>query len=214
MKKKVITFLFISFILSGSFQALAGTYEEVMKTNIDKMYKVKTAEELTAISGVFYRVAEKENDKWLPLYYASYSLVRIAFYIKDGDEIDKHLDVAQQYLDKLLKDKNDVCEVHVLQGLLYSMRITNPSRGMKYSMLSNKSLDKAKEINDKNPRMYHCMANNVFHTPSMFGGGKKKAKPIFEKAAELFKTESSDVAFWPSWGEWHNNEMLAKCNDE
>ncbi len=209
----ILTIILTQFLLITT-NIYAASYEEIMGQTIEKMYKAKTVDELQALSSVFYRVSEKENEQWLPLYYASYSLVRIAFFTKDEDEIDKHLDVAQEYLNKLLEEQSDVSEVHVLQGLLYSMRITSAARGMKYSMLSNSALEKAEALNNRNPRLYYCKANNVYHTPSMFGGGKKKALPIFKKAATLFESEKSDVPFWPSWGELHNKEMMAKCTEE
>ena len=212
LKGIILTALIVTSIFGTI--ASAAAYEEVMKENIEKMYQVKSASELTSISATFYRVAQKEQDKWLPLYYASYSLVRIAFFIKDAGEIDKHLDVAQGYLDKLKEKKPKESEVHVLQALLYSMRITSPTRGMKYSMLSNGALDDAAELDLQNPRLYYCRGNNVFHTPSMFGGGKSKAKPLFEKASELFETESSGGTLMPNWGKWHNNQMLEKCKEE
>jgi len=201
-------------ILSISFSMLsAATYDEVMQENIDKLYKAKTPSELTNISLMFYRVAQKEQVKWLPLYYAAYSKVRIAFFIKDEDEIDRHLDVAQGYMNKLLKINPQESEIYVLQALIYSMRITGPARGMKYSGLSNGSLEKAEKLNSDNPRVFYCKGNNLYHTPSFFGGGKDKAKPFLEKAAKLFENDKTNVSFWPSWGKIHNAQILKGCNE-
>lgn len=202
----VIAFLFC-------LNASASNYTEVMQQNIEKMYQAQTAQELSAISGAFYRVAQKESNEWLPLYYSAYSLVRIAFFSKDRDEIDKHLDVAQSYVDKLFIAKPRESEVYALQALLYSMRISGAMSGMKYSSLSNEELDKAEKLNKNNPRIYYCRGNNVFHTPAMFGGGKAKAKPLFEKAMELYESEGpQQTAFWPSWDKWHTKKMLEQCN--
>lgn len=213
MKQKTIAINTIFIIASLlSFSASASNYPEVMQQNIEKMYQAKTAQELSAISGTFYRVSQKETDEWLPLYYAAYSLVRITFFSKDRDEIDKNLDVAQGYVDKLYKVKSQESEVHVLQALLYSMRISGPMSGMKYSTLSNEALDKAEALNKDNPRIYYCRGNNVFHTPSMFGGGKEKAKPLFEKALTLYDSKPSKISFWPSWDKRHTQQMLEKCN--
>ncbi|WP_066633254.1 hypothetical protein [Labilibacter marinus] len=215
MKNTVITLATVLIFISiFEFSVSASNYHDVMKQNIEKMYKVKTVEELASISGTFYRVSEKEKAEWLPLYYASYSLVRVAFFTKDANVIHQYLDTAQGYLDQLKKQQPKESEVFALQGLLYSMRITSMSKGMKYSMLSNEELDKAQVLNDKNPRIYYCRGNNVFHTPSMFGGGKSKAKPIYEKAASLFKEDTSKIDFWPTWDSQHNNEMLKQCKED
>lgn len=214
MKQKAIAIntLFILLFLC-SISVSASNYEEMMQQNIKKMYKAETPQELSTISSTFYRVAQKETDEWLPLYYASYSLVRIAFFSEDRDEIDKHLDVAQRYVDELMEAKPRESEVYVLQALLYSMRISGAMSGMKYSTLSNEALDKAEELNKNNPRIYYCRGNNVFHTPAMFGGGKTKAKPLFEKALALYQSEHPQTAFWPSWDKGHTKQMLEQCND-
>ena len=215
MKQKIIAISSLIIISSlFEFSVTASNYQEVMKQNIEKMYKAETPQELITISSTFYRVAQKETDEWLPLYYASYSLVRIAFFSKNRDEIDKQLDVAQAYLDKLFVVKPKESEVHVLQALLYSMRISGAMSGMKYSVLSNNALDKAEELNKNNPRIYYCRGNNVFHTPAMFGGGKNKAKPLFEKALLLYESEGpQQTAFWPSWDKKHTQQMIEQCND-
>ena len=214
MKQKIIAISSLIIISSlFEFSVTASNYQEVMKQNIEKMYKAETPQELITISSTFYRVAQKETDEWLPLYYASYSLVRIAFFSKNRDEIDKQLDVAQAYLDKLFVVKPKESEVHVLQALLYSMRISGAMSGMKYSVLSNNALDKAEELNKNNPRIYYCRGNNVFHTPAMFGGGKNKAKPLFEKALALYQSEHPQTAFWPSWDKKHTQQMIEQCND-
>ncbi len=206
------TALAIMVCLMISNHTFANPYEDAMTQNIQKMYQTQSAEELYNISGAFYRISQTEKEQWLPLYYASYSLVRICFFIKDAEKIDDYLDIAQNYMDELKENQPNESEVYVLQSLLYSMRITNPGRGMKFSMLSNSALDKAMELNKQNPRIYYCKGNNVLHTPKFYGGGKEKALPLFLKAKELFSTFESPETFWPEWGVYHNNQMLEECN--
>lgn len=207
----VSTLFAITFLLCISVNA--SNYKEMMQQNIEKMYQAKSLQELSTISATFYRVAQKETDGWLPLYYSAYSLVRIAFFSKDRDEIDKQLEVAQGYLDKLFLVQPRESELHVLQALLYSMRITGAMSGMKYSVLSNNALDKAEEMNKDNPRIYYCRGNNVFHTPSLFGGGKNNAKLLFEKALKLYESEDTQSALWPSWDKGHTQQMIAQCKN-
>ena len=98
-----------------------------------------------------------------------------------------------------------------LQALLYSMRITNPARGMKYSVLSNLKLDEAQEVNASNPRIYYCRGNNLYFTPSFFGGGKDKALVQFRIAEKLYLKHISISDLTPSWDFKHNQEMIKKC---
>jgi hypothetical protein len=213
MKKSVVkTILLLFAVITYVNMFASGNYQQVMKAHIEKMYEAKTAEELTAVSSAFYRIAEKEKGEWLPWYYACYSRVRITFFIKDGVEINRQLDIAQQYMDSLIKSAHDNSEVHVLQALIYSMRITDPSLGMKYSALSSAALDRAQALDKNNPRVYYCRGSNVYHTPSFVGGGKEKAKPLFEKAKQLFTQWEAPLEFWPEWGEYYNQLMLDTCN--
>ena len=57
------------------------------------------------------------------------------------------------------------------------------------------NLEKAKELNPDNPRIYLQRGISKFYTPKMFGGGKKAAAPYFEKAQGLFaKEQHTDIS--------------------
>jgi hypothetical protein len=45
----------------------------------------------------------------------------------------------------------------------------------------------------------------------MYGGGKERAKPEFEKAKELFEKESKTSILKPYWGEKQNLDNLKQC---
>ena len=48
----------------------------------------------------------------------------------------------------------------------------------------------------------------------MYGGGKEKARPYFEKAKELFDKENKTSALKPIWGEKQNLDFLKQCNEK
>ncbi len=215
MKKQSIILVVIFILVSITNLCMASDpYHKAMTEQLEKMYKTNSVEELVGISGVFLHISEKEQRSWLPLYYATYSLVRIAFFTKDADLIDKYLYEAQIYMDMLKEKQPKESEIFVLQSLLYAMKITGPARGIKYSVLSNNALDEAEEMNASNPRVFYCRGNNLFHTPSFFGGGKDKALPFFKKAKGLYDKWESPQDFWPAWGADHNLLMLKQCEDE
>nr|WP_321451835.1 hypothetical protein [uncultured Carboxylicivirga sp.] len=190
---------------------MANDYEETMKINVAKLEKSTSLNEMNQLAALFMRISDVEKNEWLPSYYASYAYVRTTHFMHDADSIDTALDQAQVLLDDLLKAKPDESELYVLQAFIYQLRITSPMRGYKYSSLSNQSLEKAERLNGDNPRIYYCKGNNVFHTPAMFGGGKEKAKALFEKAKLLFEAQSQKNELLPHWGSYHNEVMLQKC---
>lgn len=207
------TLAFIIMFSMISYTSFSEGFESTMKETITEMYQTLDAQKLENIAGKFYRIGEAEKDEWLPYYYAAYSFVSITYLLDDGEAIDSYLDKAQPMLDKALELNPDESENYVLQGLIHSMRITNPMRGMKYSALSNEALEKAEKLNPENPRLWLCKAQNIFYTPSMFGGGAGKARPVYEKAAELFDIFEPKNAIWPGWGEELTDSQLASISE-
>jgi D-lyxose ketol-isomerase len=58
--------------------------------------------------------------------------------------------------------------------------------------------------------VYYLQGLTLFNTPEQFGGGKAKAKPVFEKAVALYKT-AQVKPMYPHWGQVQAEEMLGKC---
>jgi hypothetical protein len=51
---------------------------------------------------------------------------------------------------------------------------------------------------------------SLFNTPAQFGGGKDKAKPLFEKSIALFKS-AEPKPLYPAWGRLQAEQQLAQC---
>lgn len=206
--------LFISaIILSSVTGAYAGNYEETMEKNISMLYQAHNRDELVEIANTFDRIARKESGKWLPFYYAAYANVSVLFFSHDlsADEKSTYLDQAQEELNAAFKLNDAESENHVLQALIYQMRITGQADARQYSSLADESLAKAELLNPQNPRSYYLKALNLYYRPKEFGGGVEVAKPLFEKAAALFEKSKEQDKLLPGWGEDHNQMMLEKC---
>lgn len=206
------TIIIIAILVASSLKLFAGTYEETMGKNIAQLYQTQSRDELVAIGNTFDRIAHKEASQWLPYYYASYANLSVLFFAQNLNEQDKSsiLDKAQLELDLAMKITDKESEIYVLQAFIYQMRI-NGENAYKFSTLSNEALAKAKTLNSENPRYYYLKGTNVFYTPAEFGGGKEAAKPLFEKAAELFDKVNQENILMPSWGSQHNGMLLQQC---
>jgi len=202
-------------VLMTAFSAavFSATYEDAMKANIQKLNTEFTTSGLTNLAGQFERIANAETGKWHPRYFTAYCYVW-ATAVSEMPADDKHklLDMAQVQMDALFKTFKNESEIFALQAFIYQMRITDMSKGFKYSSLAGESLESAEKLNPKNPRVYYLRGNNIFHTPKAFGGGKEKAKPLFVKAAGLFESEKPANEIEPAWGSEHNKKMLALCD--
>jgi len=211
---KTIISIFI-LILVISVQSFSASYEEAMAANLQKIGNAKTVAEFTALGNQFERIANAEPGKWHPRYYAAYCYLSPVTNIEMSvDDKHKQLDFAQAQMDVLLKSFQNESEIYALQSLIYQMRITDMSKGFKYTSLSFEALDQAEKLNPNNPRVYYLRGTNTFHMPKAFGGGKEKAKPMFEKAAALFESQKPTNAIEPAWGSEHNKQMLAECDSK
>jgi len=211
--KKFIT---LTVLIAGfTANVFASDYEGAMAANIEKMYQSTSAADLTALANQFSRIANVEKDQWLPSYYAAYCYLRATYFGQmEADEIHKHLDKAQDELDKVLTKYSGESEIHALQAHIYQLRITDMAKGMKYSLLANESLAVAEQLNPENPRIFYLKGTNIFYTPEAFGGGAENAKPILEKASKMFETYQPENKLMPAWGAEHNAEVLALCNSD
>jgi hypothetical protein len=207
--------MFTILMTAFSAKVFSANYEETMKVNIQKLNTEFTISGLTNLANQFERIANAETGKWHPGYYAAYCYVW-ATAVGEIPVEDKHklLDLAQVQMDILQKSFKKESEIFALQAFLYQMRITDMSKGFKYSSLASEALEEAEKINPNNPRIYYLRGNNTFHTPKAFGGGKEKAKPMFEKAAALFVSQKPANAIEPAWGSEHNKQMLAECDSK
>jgi tetratricopeptide (TPR) repeat protein len=211
LKQKVMKTILSILLFTITISGFSSKYEETMKSNIEKMYKITRASELETLSNQFERIAQAEKSEWLPGYYSAYCLVRSTFFDNmDADQKHKQLDKAQSIVDRLIKQA-DESEIFALQALLYQLRITDMSKGAKYSRKAAETIAKAEKLNPNNPRVYYLRGSNTFHTPKFFGGGADKAQPDLEKAANMFENYKPDNSLMPTWGNNHNLQLLSKC---
>lgn len=155
------------------------------------------------LSNKLILIAKKFPGEWTTNYYAAYGRIQMSYMEKDVDKKDPMLDEAEQYLSEaihILGKETD--ETHVLSAMVASARMSvkPQTRWQKYGKIFEEEMDKAKEMNANNPRIYLQKGISKFYTPKPFGGGPKAASPYFEKAEGLFAKESTDDITKPYWG--------------
>jgi hypothetical protein len=205
----------VLFLLGLNVSLFAASYKEAMIENIQKMNKSQNPAELVEIANAFDRIAQKETKEWLPLYYTAYANISVTFFnpqMSNEDKV-KVLDKAQAKVDEAKKITENESEIHVLQALIYQLRIqTDPQNAYQYSMKINEVLGRAETLNAKNPRVPYLRGTTLFYTPVEYGGGPAIAKPLLEKAAQLFASADTTNQLMPVWGAYHNNMVLQQCN--
>ena len=188
---------------SASAAGPAG-YADLLGATITQVMHTGDAAELKALAAKLERAATVAPADWLPRYYQAYALLINVFQSKEsGDAKDATLDQAEAALAQARQRKGDESELLTLQAYVYQARlgISPMLRSAKYARLVTEAVAQAKALNPANPRPYLVGANNVYFTPSMFGGGAEAAKPLYEEAKAKFAAFRPAGPLAPSWGQ-------------
>jgi hypothetical protein len=211
--KKILFSMFL--LLSGLIASAQNeAYNNAMKGFLTKMQAANSAESYQPLANGFERIANAEPQQWLPRYYAAMCYVMQAMMQTDKSKIDGLVDLAENHLQEARKiQEHD--EITILRALCKSARIgvDAMTRGMKYGSESAELLEMAKKTSPDNPRIYYLQGQSLFYTPEAFGGGKAKAKVMYEKAVSLFASFQPSSEFMPNWGADQATRMLATCNE-
>ncbi len=206
----VLSFLF----LSGTFAQ--DKYEKAVKTNLEKMDQCRTAEDWIKVANNFERIAQAENDKWLPFYYSSFSYVIAAFTDTSKSQTDTYLDKADELAgiaDSL--DQNN-SEIYTLKGMTAQarMQVDPMNRWQKYGAEADKNFKQAIAIDSLNPRPEYLIGVGIFHTPEQFGGGPVNAKPILEKSMAKYEKFTPANDLMPNWGKEAVEQILKQIAEQ
>ncbi|GAB3176520.1 hypothetical protein [Telluribacter humicola] len=199
--------------------AQSDKYTQAMTTTVDALNQQEGKQPDMAayqeLANRFERIATAEPKEWLPRYHAAYCYTMLGVMGDDATQKEQRLDKAEamlkevETLDGQPDDEVEVLKAFVAQGRL---AIDPMSRWQTYGAVFGEHLAAAKAANADNPRIYVLEGTSLFYTPEQFGGGKKVAKPLFEKALEKFATFKSPGATYPQWGKGQAEWMAAQCN--
>ena len=203
---------FLMLTLCGiiSVQGQSEKYVQAMQQKLVLFDSVKTTADLQSLSAAFERIAEAEKTQWLPYYYAALAQARIGFTDKTVDK-DAIAAKASALLSKAesIEDNADLCTVRNMVATI-QMLVDPMNRWQTYGTQASAALQKGMKLDPNNPRLYYLQGMSLFGTPSQFGGGKDKAKPLFEKSIALFKS-GTVKPLYPNWGLPEAEKMLAQC---
>ena len=130
--------------------------------------------------------------------------------------IDTYCDKAEGFLKKADSLSPNNSEIYTLKAQIASARISvSPmTRGQKYGTMAGEIREQAKKMDPTNPRPYFLEGTGFYYTPPMFGGGKDKAKPSFERALTLFDTFKPASSIAPHWGRKGTERFLKLCDEK
>ena len=212
--KKFIFFLLAAVSLQMTAFSQSDKYVAAMKKNLSFFDSAKTVEDYTKMANTFERIGDAEKTQWLPYYYAGLALSS-AGWIETFKDKDANAERINKFCDKAESiatadaDKAEILSVRNMAAT-QQMLVDPSTRFMSYGIAANQALEKALKLDPNNPRLYYLKGMSLFGTPVNYGGGKDKAKPVFEKAVQLYK-EQKPKPLYPHWGQKQAEDMLAQC---
>jgi len=163
-----------------------------------------TDADLLGARAYFERLLMDDSKNWLVRYYiglVDYRLVSYSFSKQDKDQAKQFIEDGIDHLQQCIESKEDFAEAHSLLGSMYGNKIAvNPFSAMTLGPKSGKEMDKAMELEPKNPRNYLIAGWSAYFTPKLFGGGQEKGKHYFEQATVFFDSFKVTDPTLPDWG--------------
>ena len=213
MKRIILSLSFLAVVAVASAQD--DKFQKTMEQAITMLDSAKTPEDLTDVAAKFERIADAETTKWQPYYYAALSTLWIGYRDEKADK-DVLGDKADGLISKAVSLAPKNSEVYLLKSMSASlhMMVDPMNRFQKYGTDLREALMTARQLDPTNPRTFYWEGTQAFYTPEQFGGGKAKAKLMFEKSLELYKKFKPENSMSPHWGEEITKQMLEACKGE
>lgn len=185
-----------------------------MLAALAQIEQAKSAENMLASANQFNRISAAEPGEWLPVYYAAYTTMLAGFMTgkSDMDKAQGYFDRANELLtqaEKAATAPADKSEVAVLRAHILIGKVTEDpmTKGAELSAKVFEALASAEALNPGNPRAAYVQGMYTLNMPEFFGGGAKNARPLLEKAMNLYASEK-DRGIAPSWGKNRAEGML------
>jgi hypothetical protein len=210
MKKRIFfTLLFVSIKASAS----DTTYFAALRSSLelaDREYSITTYRNL---ANTCDRIIALKENQWLPVYYRAYAYVHLGYMTADEEEKDRLLDEAQVSADAAFRLNPEESENQLLLAMIcYGRMEINPmTRATIYFPRANEALEKAKELNPRNPRIYYLEGKSTTFKPVFMGGGPEAALPILELALHYFKDFVAPYDLYPRWGQEDTLQLYREC---
>jgi hypothetical protein len=207
---KKLNLLLLTVLFAALANAQSDKYVDAMKKNLARFDSVKTTAEYQGLAAAFERIGDAEKTQWLPYYYAGLALATSGWQDTKLDK-DANSEKIKALCDKAeaIEKSSEICEIRNMAAT-QQMMIDPQTRWATYGQEAGTALQKGMQLDPSNPRLYYLQGMSVFNTPEAFGGGKAKAKPIFEKAVALYKSTQTKPLY-PHWGQKEAEQMLAHC---
>lgn len=207
---KIFTTLLLVLLTTGLIAQGQADWKDTLKGELELLDKTTDFAAWQQSAEKIGQLATAHPEEWLLQYYTGWAYTQSSFKAPKG-QAEPSTEKAEPYVKKALDLQPGNTETLTLMAYWLSARINaKNSRGMSLGPDSRNYSDKAIAADSANPRAYLMKALVIYHTPALFGGGKKKAAPIIEEAGQRFAEFKPKNDLEPHWG----NEIFRELEKE
>lgn len=180
---------------------------------MNKAFELWESGKMDEAQNVFERIANAEQDEWLPHYYIAQINSSKSWNEKDATILKAQLEKAQEHLNAAMSISKDNPELIVMQATVYTnwVAFDGMTYGMKYSGKISELYNKASQLDPSNPRVTLSKAEWNIGSARYFGQDTEPFCKALEKSLELFETYVVESEFHPNWGKERAEEILKDC---
>lgn len=209
---RTITYIFLS-IVFFTLKAQNSTYESAILKGKKLLKEAEGPDGYQSAANFFERVAQKETEEWLPLYYQAQILAFQASNDSIAEKKEAYLNNALELISKAKKmDKNS--ELVALEGFVQMLRLTvDPAtRGQTLSPTIFGLFNQALAMDAENPRALLFLGQMHYGTAQFFGSGFDEACTYIQKAYDAFEKLPAEETIYPTWGRGAAEAAKQKCS--
>jgi tetratricopeptide (TPR) repeat protein len=109
--------------------------------------------------------------------------------VKRKREAEVMLRKVEGHIALLIERKLDSARVYSLMGAFYGFEIMlTPRKAPSLGRMAMEANEEALKLDPTEPQVWLERANMEYYRPPIFGGSKRKAVPMYERAVELFES--------------------------
>ena len=209
---------FLYTCLIGLMAGFSASAQNQYETGMEQAFELWQAQKPVEAANLFERIANAEEDEWLPFYYAAQIKVIESFSMTDKSKKEQQLKEAQDLLNQAMTFAGEEnVEVDILQAMLHTSSLTmDPSfYGMKLSPVINNIYTQALKEAPENPRVVLSKAEWDMGSAQFFGEDPAKYCDDLKRSLRLFEKDKPTVPFEPSWGKDRAEMLIARtCGDK
>ena len=182
-----------NFKITSVLLLLLSSFAFAQEPDIERVTAVSYAGDIAGLETMRAEI----KDVSYPGAYLKYRLA-IAYYVSGKSDLsDDLLAETVSDLEKIVAANPESADAYALLATSIGMRISfRPAvRGITMGAASDRAMKRAQEIDPANPRVWLVKGIAAHNTPTMFGGGTKKALTALDEAISIYATDAS------GWGQ-------------